>query len=212
MNYLTVAAIELLFASFDLENHKDLRDYCVIALMYESGARVSELIGIKVFELRLDAPATVILHGKGGKSRIVPVDPSVAKQIKKYITTYKKERDDYLFTNSQSKSLTRRGVDYILQKHFTIARANNPSLFPDKVSPHCIRHSRAMHLLENGINIVYIRDLLGHSSVTTTEIYAKANPEIKRKYIEAASHGIIDHRDYNDDQKDDLLTWLRNNI
>jgi hypothetical protein len=69
-----------------------------------------------------------------------------------------------------------------------------------------------MHLLENGVNLVYIRDLLGHSSVTTTEIYAKANPELKRKYIQAASIGIIDHPDYDQKQMSDLLNWLKDNI
>lgn len=212
MNYLTIAAIELLFSSFNLENIHDLRDYSVIAMLYESGARVSELIAIKVFEVRLDQPATVVLHGKGGKSRIVPIDATVAKQISRYLTAYQKRSDDYLFTNSQSKPLTRKGVDYMLQKHFEKAKSENPSLFPTKISPHCIRHSRAMHLLENGVNLVYIRDLLGHSSVTTTEIYAKANPEIKRKYIQAASIGIIDHPDYDQEQMDDLLNWLKDNI
>ena len=79
-------------------------------------------------------------------------------------------------------------------------------------SPHCLRHTRAMHLLENGVNLIYIRDLLGHTSVTTTEIYSKANPEIKRKHIEEASAQLIDVSDYDDTKKDDLLDWLRNNI
>ena len=72
-----------------------------------------------------------------------------------------------------------------------------------------LRHSRAMHLLENGVNLVYIRDLLGHASVTTTEIYAKANPEVKRRHIEAATKELIgEHCDYDDREKDKLLTWL----
>ena len=69
-----------------------------------------------------------------------------------------------------------------------------------------------MHLLENGVNLIYIRDLLGHASVTTTEIYSKANPEIKRKHIEEASGLIIDHDDYDDEKQEELLSWLKNNI
>ncbi len=212
MNYLTIAAIEQLFKSFSLEDPNSLRDFCIIALLYESGARVSELIAIKVYEVRLDMPSTVILHGKGGKSRIVPIDYTLAAEIKRYISLFKKESNDYLFTNAQNNSLSRRGVDYILQKHFKKVRSSNPSEFPGKISPHCLRHSRAMHLLENGVNLIYIRDLLGHSSVTTTEIYSKANPEIKRKHIEAASGLIIDHRDYDDSQEEELLSWLKKNI
>ena len=118
MNYLTIAAIEQLFASFDLKDPDELRDFCIIALLYESGARVSELIYIKLCEIRLDMPSTVVLHGKGGKSRIVPIDRTLAAKIRRYVSLFKKEPDDYLFTNAQKKPLSRRGVDYILQKHF----------------------------------------------------------------------------------------------
>lgn len=212
MNYLTIAAIEQLFASFDLKDPDELRDFCIIALLYESGARVSELICIKLCEIRLDMPSTVVLHGKGGKSRIVPIDRTLAAKIRRYVSLFKKEPDDYLFTNAQKKPLSRRGVDYILQKHFKEVRSVSPSVFPEKISPHCMRHSRAMHLLENGVNLIYIRDLLGHASVTTTEIYSKANPEIKRKHIEEASGLIIDHDDYDDEKQEELLSWLKNNI
>ena len=75
-----------------------------------------------------------------------------------------------------------------------------------------MRHSKAMHLLENDINIIYIRDLLGHASVTTTEIYSKVNPEVKRKHLEKASKQIIDHKDYDDSKQDELLSWLKKNF
>uniref|UniRef100_UPI0025A2B6D6 tyrosine-type recombinase/integrase n=1 Tax=Faecalibaculum rodentium TaxID=1702221 RepID=UPI0025A2B6D6 len=83
------------------------------------------------------------------------------------------------------------GIAYILKKYVWLAREQNPVLYPDKVSPHTLRHSKSMHLLEGGVNLVYIRDFLGHSSITTTEIYARANPEIKRKAIEEASASIL---------------------
>ena len=91
-------------------------------------------------------------------------------------------------------------------------KEKRPDLFPHTFSPHCLRHTRAMHLLQTGVNLIYIRDLLGHTSVTTTEIYSKANPDIKRKHIEEASAQLIDVSDYDDTKKDDLLDWLRNNI
>ena len=75
-----------------------------------------------------------------------------------------------------------------------------------------MRHSKAMHLLENDVNLIYIRDFLGHASVTTTEIYSKANPEIKRKHLEEATKRVIDHEDYDDRKKQKLLNWLKKNF
>ena len=145
-------------------------------------------------------------------NRIVPIDKSIITLINRYITMYDVKSDEYLFFNSRRQKLTRKGIDYIVEKNFYIAKEQNPNLFPGTISPHCLRHSRAMHLLENGVNLIYIRDLLGHTSVTTTEIYSKANPEIKRKHIEESSAQLIDVSDYDDTQKNDLLDWLRNNI
>ena len=78
--------------------------------------------------------------------------------------------------------------------------------------PHTLRHSKAMHLLEAGVNLIYIRDFLGHSSVTTTEIYAKANPEAKRKAIERASSAVVEGSAYGDVERKGLTAWLKNNV
>ena len=87
MNYLTVVAWEFFLKSFNLSDPKDLRDFCVIVTLYESGARVSELIAVLCGEVRLESPCNIILHGKGRKSRIVPIDPSVASLLRRYIQT-----------------------------------------------------------------------------------------------------------------------------
>lgn len=210
MNYLTVEAFEHLISVFDRKDKKQLRDLCIVILLYESGARVSEFINILAIEFRQTAPHTLILHGKGNKTRIVPIDPSVAGLVITYMNTYHIQDKEYLFFNSRRQKLTREGVNYILQSYFKKAKSKDPDIFPKTISPHCLRHSRAMHLLENGVNLIYIRDLLGHVSVTTTEIYSKANPEIKRKHIEEATKQLIGNdSDYNNSQKEELLTWLK---
>ena len=118
--------------------------------------------------------------------------PQTANIIKNYLSDTKQISAEMpLFYSYSGKKLTRAGIAYILKKYVWLAREQNPVLYPDKVSPHTLRHSKSMHLLEGGVNLVYIRDFLGHSSITTTEIYARANPEIQRKAIEEASASIL---------------------
>lgn len=212
MNYLSINAYIDFISRFNKNDLKDLRDLCVVILLYESGARVSELINVRKKDLQLEKPYTVILQGKGRKIRSVPLDYSVVKILNKYIKKYNVSDEDFLFFNARRNKLTREGVNYILQKHFKIAKEINNLLYPSTISPHCIRHSRAMHLLENGVNLIYIRDLLGHSSVTVTEIYSKANPEIKRKQILESASRIEMKEDYEEEEKENLLEWLRNSI
>lgn len=212
MNYLTITAFELLLKTFKRDTRTGLRELCIISLLYESAARVTEFTNIKCYELKTTVPATLVLHGKGNKTRIVPIDKSVADLLMAYIKAYEIKPDEYLFFNSRRQKLTRKGIEYIVEKYFTIAKEKTPDLFPETFSPHCLRHSRAMHLLENGVNLIYIRDLLGHASVTTTEIYSKANPEIKRKHIQDATMQLIDSEDYDIKEKNDLMEWLRSNI
>ena len=119
-------------------------------------------------------------------------------------------RDKFLFTNRSGEQLTRAGVAYILHKYVDAARIERPDLIPDKFSPHCMRHSKAMHLLQAGIAIIYIRDFLGHESVKTTEVYAKADGKSKRAALDAAYSAALDSelpaRSWNDD--DDLMRFL----
>lgn len=214
MDYLSIQAIQLLLQTLNKNNNKDMRKLCIIGLLYESGARVSELAQIKTYEIKLTKPCTLTLHGKGNKTRIIPIDQGICEIIRKYIATYKINQDGCLFTNNRNEKLTREGIAYILKQSVEQAKKKEPLLFPKIVSPHSLRHSKAMHLLENGVNLIYIRDILGHSSVTTTEIYSKANPEIKRKHLEQASNHIIDelNKDYSTEDQEELIVWLKNNI
>ena len=114
-----------------------------------------------------------------------------------------------LFFNSRKEKLTRAGVHYIIKKYGKTARQENKALIPEKISPHCLRHSKAMHLLQAGVNLVYIRDILGHVSVQTTEIYARADTRQKRDALEKA-YVNLNEKETPDWTKDKgLVNWLK---
>ena len=215
IDYLSVDAVALLLKQPDSNTRKGIRDLSILSLLYETACRVQELIDLKIGDISLTAPATVVVTGKGNKTRVVPISDNAASIIKKYILIYGiSDNTAYLFTNKSAKPLTRAGVAYILNKHSQTARMINSPLFGNAIiHPHVLRHSKAMHLLESGVNLIYIRDFLGHSSVTTTEIYAKANPEIKRRFLENAASKIdLSVTRYSQKEKETLMDWLKNNI
>jgi len=208
--YLSVEGIKVLL---DSANTEGIRDLALLSLIYDSGARVQEIADLVVGDVRIDKPSTVKLTGKGRKTRIVPLTVQVADILSSYIGTLKRaEYGESLFKNWRGEPIGRAGIAYILKKHSSSAHKTSPDTVPDKVTPHMLRHSKAMHLLENGVNLIYIRDFLGHNTVVTTEVYAKANPEMKRKAIEASSEKILRGSNYSTSEKEDLMQWLRESI
>ncbi len=214
VEYLSVNAVEHLLKMPDIRSRQGIRDLAMIALMYESGCRVQELIDLRAGDIAFRSPNTVALTGKGNKARVIPISANAADIIKAYLNSASIcDRAHPVFVNRYDKLLSRSGVSYVLGKYGDIARNTRPELYPSKLHPHILRHSKAMHLLENGVNLIYIRDFLGHSSVTTTEIYARCNPELKRKYIEQAGSLITESvGEYSGREKETLIDWLRKNI
>ena len=216
INYLTIDGIKLLLEQIDTGNRQGRRDLALLALMYDSGARVQEIIDLKPVSLRLDKPSVVKLFGKGRKARIVPLQDEQVALLKEYLqenSLNKPEMNESpLFFNSRGEKLTRSGVTYILNHYVENARKINPQLMPDKISPHSIRHSKAMHLLQAGVNLVYIRDVLGHVSIQTTEIYARADSSQKREALEKAYIDVIPEQNKTNSwkQNEPLLLWLKN--
>ena len=191
----------------DIKTKYGRRDLAILSLMYDTGARVQEIADIKIVHIRFSAPATIRITGKGDKTRVVPLLSRTEDILKQYIKDFKIDaggNDAYLFQNRSGQQLSRFGISYILTKYADMARKVHPELIPEKLSPHCIRHSKAMHLLQANVNLVYIRDLLGHSSVTTTEIYARADTTLKREALEKANPAMPQ---WNSD--DGLMEWLR---
>jgi site-specific recombinase XerD len=187
------------------------RDAVLLSLLYDSAARVQELADLCVRNVRVAKPCTVTLTGKGNKTRSVPISTNTAELLKSYMNEnrmFASEKQDYpLFFNHQHHKLTRAGIAHILKKYCDAARKENP-MVPETVSPHVFRHSRAMHMLQAGINLIYIRDFLGHVHVTTTEIYARADTETKRAALEKVNIPIkVDLPDWTEDKS--LMTMLK---
>ena len=188
--YMSSEGVTCLLRQPDARTRAGYRDMLILTLLYDSGARVSEIIKIHIGDIRVQSPATVILHGKGSKDRIVPLSEKTVNLIKFYINSENLSRPEYrdklLFVNHSGAQLTRAGAAYILRKYIDMARVVEPTLIPAKFSPHCMRHSKAMHLLQAGVALIYIRDFLGHNSITTTEVYAKADSKTKRIALDMA--------------------------
>lgn len=214
INYLTLDAVKNLLDMPDKTTKSGRRDLVLLSLIYDSGARVQEIADVRVADVRLHSPATIKLTGKGNKTRIVPLMEPMSRLIRQYLKENKLDLpqcNEYpLFHNSEGKKLTRSGISFILKKYFDEAKKLFPECFPDTISPHVMRHSKAMHLLQSGVNLIYIRDLLGHVNIQTTEIYARADSSMKRKALENAYVAIVTDELPEWQQNSDLLEWLQN--
>lgn len=211
VEYLTPEAVKFLLEQPDKHTAKGRRDLTLMSVLYDTGARVQELIDIKVCDVILDSPSVIVLTGKGNKIRRVPIMKNTASLLQSYLfenNLNKQWKNQYpLFSNNRHNKLTKEGVAYIIAKYVESARKSS-TIVPPKVKPHILRHSKAMHLLQAGVNLIYIRDFLGHVDIKTTEIYARTDTETKRKAIENAYPDLIDNDlpDWNKDQE--LLSWL----
>ena len=175
---------------------------------------MQELCDIKMKDVRLEKPAIITLHGKGDKDRQVPIMGSTKLLLESYIEHYKfmpgiSKGEHYLFVNQRKGRLSRWGVSHIINKYVESAEKEGMNVdFP--ITPHVFRHSKAVHMVHAGINLIYIRDFLGHVDCSTTEIYAKIDTEQKRKAIESACKDIAPEQAYEDWTKDDdLMEFLR---
>ncbi len=179
---LSTEEIEALLKSPDTSSPLGLRDRAMIETLYATGLRVSELVGLTTDRVRLD-PGFVRVIGKGRKERLVPLGDSALTWIDRYVVSARPELDrkrlPELFLNHHGGRLTRQGFWKILRKHGLRAGIRSP------LSPHVVRHSFATHLVENGADLRAVQMMLGHSSLTTTEIYTHvARERLRRLYDE----------------------------
>ena len=210
MNHLTAGQTRRLLAQPDRSTRRGRRDATLLATLYDTAARVQELADLTVRDIRVEPPALAVLTGKGRKTRHVPLGKNTAALLDAYLAEHglsKPGHDDHsLFFNQHGSKLSRGGIAWIIRKYQT--QAGDPALASADLSPHVLRHSKAMHLYEGGVPLPYIRDILGHIELATTEIYARASTEAKRKALEAAYTDIVtdDLPEWNQDPG--LLNWL----
>jgi len=213
ISYLTLDGIKLLLQEPDQSTKRGRRDLALLSFMYDSAARVQEVLDLTPIMLRLESPFTVRLVGKGNKSRIVPLMKSQINHLHNYMIENMLLEPSMkmhpLFFNSRRQKLTRSGVNYLLRKYANKARLKEPKVIPERISCHTLRHSKAMHLLQAGVNLVYIRDILGHSSVTVTETYARADSQQKREALEKAYVEVVSQAAPSWMKDNDLLSWLK---
>jgi integrase/recombinase XerD len=188
IEYFDYQEIEAVLASVDQRTADGRRDYSLLATMFNTGARVQEIVGLCVRDFQLDALPQVRLYGKGRKERLCPLWPQTADRLRALLA----ERgpnvplDQPVFRNHRGGRLTRFGVRYLLAKYCARAKVRTPTLGPKRLHPHSLRHSTAVHLLRAGVDITTISHWLGHASVTTTNRYATVDLDMKRKAIEQA--------------------------
>jgi site-specific recombinase XerD len=189
LGYLSEKELDHLLTQVDRTVRHGERDYVLLSLLYDTGARVQELLGLRPCDFRLDSPPFVRVFGKGRRERLCPLLPQSAQLVRKFLVSEDRRLDEEkpLLQNRKGMRLGRHGARYILLKYLRRAASSMPSLRRSTISPHTLRHTKAMHLLQSGVPLVMVKDFLGHVDIKSTEIYAQADLEMKRKALESVN-------------------------
>ena len=185
VEYLEYDEILAVLAAVDRSTVEGQRDYALLATMFNTGARVQEIVNLRVCDLQLLKPFHVRLVGKGRKERLCPLWPQTAQLLRDLVTErgVVTQAQEALFLNRCGRPLTRFGVRFLMGKYCTLAQSHAPTLAQKRLHPHSMRHSTAIHLLKSGVDLVTISHWLGHASVNTTNRYAAVDLETKREAL-----------------------------
>lgn len=210
-DYLTIQEIDSLFSTARTISKKY---YVLLLLLYNAALRASEICNLKVKDLFLNNTQYIfVTKGKGNKQRKVPISNEVAKVLKGYLSEYNiSDEESPVFLNKNNQPYTRSGIYYILKKIYeeTKKKVNDQTMFRHKPHPHIMRHSKAIHMLEAGINIVVIRDFLGHATIETTEIYARISQAKQNEIILENAENKPLNLKRSKREINDLEKWLKN--
>jgi site-specific recombinase XerD len=188
VDYLDFEEIQAILAGIDRSSPDGRRDFVLLATMFNTGARVQEILDLRPCDLQLERPFQLRLFGKGRKERICPLWPQTAQLLRAFLAEAGTEvaSRERLFRNHRGMPLTRFGIRYLLAKYCDQAKPSVPSLSGKRLHPHSMRHSTAVHLLQAGVDLPTISHWLGHASLNTTNRYAKVDLEMKRRAIAKA--------------------------
>ena len=195
VEYLEAEEFRAMLDATDPRTATGRRDHTLLLTLFNTGARVQELLDLRPRDLQLQRPFQVLLRGKGRKERLCPLWPGTADLLRTLLqeTALDPTCSAQIFRNRRGEPLTRFGVRYLVRKYAKLAESTAPSLARKRVHPHTLRHSTAVHLLQAGVDLVSIRNWLGHASIETTHRYAVVDLEIKRAAIVKA--GPVDDID-----------------
>ena len=203
---LTREEIEALLAAVDCTSWTGRRDHALLLTLYNSGARVSEMIELRREQVHFGNSTYLELHGKGRKERTVPLWPHTARVLDKWFQELQGTCGSVAFPNARGHKMARDGVEYLLRQSVERAVARCPSLADKRISPHVIRHTCAMHLLQAGVDITVIALWLGHESIETTHIYMEADLATKERALQKVAP--VEGRIPRFKPNDDLMAFL----
>ena len=209
LGYLSAQEMEILLAQVDRSTSKGKRDYLLLALLYDTGTRIQEVLDVTPADFHLTSSAFVRVLGKGKKERLCPLLPQTARVVSRFLEDTGRHAEERcpLFQNRRGEKLTRQGARYLLRQYLCRAAKAMPRLNRAGISLHTLRHTKAMHLLQSGVPIITIKDVLGHADVRSTEVYVQTDLEAKRKALEQAGTPSKDTRRPRKIATD-LLKWL----
>lgn len=208
VSFLSQPETKALLNAPDRQTAAGRRDYALLYLAIQTGLRVSELTGLKCKDIRFDNRAYLFCHGKGRKERCLPLTRYTAKIMRAWLQERGGKADAPLFTNVRGMALSRDGISYILSKHVTVAARRCPTLLTKRVSPHVLRHTAAVNLLQAGVDRAVIALWLGHESVESTQMYLHADAAYKEKVL--AKVAKTEGKPLTYKPEDHLLAFLNN--
>lgn len=182
--YLDPAEVTAILAQPNRSTVEGMRDHALFSFLYNSGARIQEALDLCPQAIRFESPNCVRLTGKGRKERICPLWPETVMLLKKLLERQPRAPDQRLFVNRYGEPPSASGVRFKLAAYVKAAAETMPTLRAKHVTPHAFRHATAVHLISAGVDVTVIRSWLGHVSLDTTNHYARANLETKRKALE----------------------------